>query len=249
MHTRLELNQVSLDYPVYNLSARSLRTTVFNATVGGKLYRKDNTPLVRALSGVSFTLTEGDRLALIGHNGSGKTTLLKVISGIFEPTSGRVASEGKITSTISFGAGLDMEASGIKNIRTLGMMRMVSKKEVEAKMDSIIEFSGLAQFIDFPVRTYSAGMIARLMFAVTTAFDPEILVLDEWLGAGDADFYVKAADRMSSFVDQARIVVLASHDYGLVQRVCNKVCVLDGGKVKYFGDTLTWFMRQAQSAA
>lgn len=241
MATQLNLRGVSLNYPVYSVSAQSLRTSVFNATVGGLLYRKDSLPIVRALSDITFSVREGDRLGLIGHNGSGKTTLLKVMAGIYEPTTGVVEARGKITSTIAFGAGLDSEVSGEENIRKLAMMRLVPKRDVAAQMSEIVEFSGLGGFINLPVRTYSAGMVARLMFAVNTAFEPEILILDEWLGAGDAAFVMKAQQRMQAFVDTAKIVILASHSFDLVQQVCNKVCVLEGGKINFFGDTREWF--------
>lgn len=244
----IELRGVTLDYPVYSLSAKSLRSSIFNSTIGGALYRKNDTPVVRALTNVNFAVEEGDRLALIGHNGSGKTTLLKVIAGILEPSSGVVRTSGEITSTISISAGLDTEDTGAQNIRNIAMMRMIPKRIIDEQMQSIVEFTGLAQFIDMPVRTYSAGMVTRLMFAVVTAFDPDILVLDEWLGAGDAEFQHQAEERMVGFVNTARTVVLATHNFELVKRVCNKVCVLDSGEVAFFGDTNEWFARQAQVA-
>jgi lipopolysaccharide transport system ATP-binding protein len=241
MSNAIHVENVTLDYPIYTVTAQSLRSTVFNAAVGGRMYQKSASPVVRALSGVSFSITEGDRLALLGHNGSGKTTLLKVIAGIYEPTVGRVTVHGSLTSTIAAGAGLDMELTGLENIRNLATTRLVPRKLIEDKMDSIIEFSGLAQFIKLPVRTYSAGMVARLMFAVTTAFDPDVLILDEWLGAGDADFVHKAEDRMKDFVNRASILVLATHSVDLVKHVCNKVCVMEGGRIKFFGATEDWF--------
>jgi lipopolysaccharide transport system ATP-binding protein len=236
----IKLRDVILDYPIYNASAMSLRTSVLSGAVGGRLYRKQNMPIVRALSGVSLEVKDGDRLALIGHNGSGKTTLLKVMAGIFEPSSGSADVHGRITSTIAVGSGLDHDSTGIQNVYKLSIIRGVSKKEIARKLDEIVAFSGLAQFARLPVRTYSAGMIARLIFATTTAFDPEILILDEWLGAGDADFMVQAEARMVEFVDKARLMVMASHNLNLVQHVCNKVCVLDGGTVKFFGSTADW---------
>jgi lipopolysaccharide transport system ATP-binding protein len=211
----IKLRDVILDYPIYNASAMSLRTSVLSGAVGGRLYRKQNMPIVRALSGVSLEVKDGDRLALIGHNGSGKTTLLKVMAGIFEPSSGSADVHGRITSTIAVGSGLDHDSTGIQNVYKLSIIRGVSKKEIARKLDEIVAFSGLAQFARLPVRTYSAGMIARLIFATTTAFDPE-------------------------FVDKARLMVMASHNLNLVQHVCNKVCVLDGGTVKFFGSTADW---------
>ena len=240
MSAQLELSNVNLDYPIYDASALSLRTVAFQYAVGGALFKANNVPVVRALSNVSLKVTDGDRLALVGHNGSGKTTLLKVMAGIFEPSSGVVRATAPITSTISMGAGMDSDSTGVQNVYKLAILRGVTKKEVTAKLDDIIEFSGLAQFAKLPMRTYSAGMVARLIFAVTTAFDPQILVLDEWLGAGDADFMVQAEARMRTFVDKASLMVMATHNLGLVEHVCNKVCQLEGGKIVFLGTTADW---------
>jgi lipopolysaccharide transport system ATP-binding protein len=246
----ITLSGVELDYYIYSVRAQTLRTAMFNMAVGGKMYRKGNDlAVVRAVSGVSFSLTDGDRLALVGHNGSGKTTLLKVIAGIYEPTRGHVAIDGKMTSMIAPSLGLDPEATGLENIRNLGLMRFLTKKQIADRVDAIVEFSGLGDFIRLPVRTYSQGMIARLTFAVATEFDADILVLDEWLSAGDASFVSQASDRMQRMTDRAKILVLATHSFDLVNKVCNKVCEMQAGKVAYFGSTEGWNeYRAAQSA-
>jgi lipopolysaccharide transport system ATP-binding protein len=247
MSHKVELVGVSLDYQVYSVRAKSLRNAALNLAVGGKLYKgSGDLTVLRALSGIYFKLDEGDRLAIIGHNGSGKTTLLKVISGIYEPTSGTVDVRGRLTSMIGFGAGLEMEASGLENIRKVGTMHQIPSRLVKQRTDAIIDFAGLGAFIHLPARTYSAGMLARLMFSISTEFPADILVLDEWLSAGDADFRDKAAQRMNEFVSQSNNVIMASHDFDLVRRVCNKVLVLDGGEQKFFGPTEEWF---AQAAA
>lgn len=244
MANSIELRGVTLDYPVYSVKAQSLRNAVMNLAVGGRLMRtRGDMMVVRALSNVSFTLQEGDRLALVGHNGSGKTTLLKVIAGIFEPDIGEVRVHGQVTSMVQLGAGVDWDASGLENIRKMATMRMVPKKVIDERIPAIVAFSELGAFIDMPWRTYSAGMMARLMFAVATELDPDILVLDEWLGAGDAAFREKAGDRMENFVQRAKTVVLGTHDIELVRRVCNKVCLLDSGVVKFFGSTEEYFSR------
>jgi lipopolysaccharide transport system ATP-binding protein len=241
----IELLGVTLDYPMYSVRAQSLRNAVLNAAVGGRLY-KSNSDLVfvRALSSIQLKLGEGDRLALVGHNGSGKTTLLRVMAGIYEPTSGRVEINGRVTSMTSFGAGLDMEATGLQNIRNMGLMRMVPRKVIERRIPDIVEFSELGDYVKLPVRAYSAGMLARLMFTVATEFETDILVLDEWLSAGDASFMSKAAERMDRMVESAKIVVLATHSPDLVRRVCNKVCALEGGRMVFLGSTDEWFQRQ-----
>ncbi|PVM89676.1 sugar ABC transporter ATP-binding protein [Caulobacter radicis] len=236
----VELSGVTLDYPVYSVRAHSIRSAVFARNIGGQMYSSADVTVVRALANINMKLSEGDRVALVGHNGSGKTTLLKVLAGIYEPTAGRVSMNGSVATTISVSAGLDYDVSGLQNIYNLGRMRMVPRKTVQSKLDDIISSSGLAQFIHLPVRTYSQGMVARLMFAVTTAFEADILIMDEWLSAGDADFQAEATKRMDRFVDKAKIVVLATHDFGLVQRVCNKVCALGSGRIGFFGTTSEW---------
>ena len=242
MSHSIELRGVNLDYPVYSVRAQSLRNAVFNLAVGGKLFKANNdVVVVRALQNVNFKIEDGDRLALVGHNGSGKTSLLKVVAGIYEPTRGNIVTRGSITSMISLSSGLDIEATGIENIKKLGMMRMLPSKLIKERIPSIIEFSDLGDFIHLPVKTYSAGMLARLMFSVATEFDADILVLDEWLSAGDAAFVLKAADRMASLVGKAKIVVLATHDPALVRKVCNKVVHLEGGSVKFFGSAEQYF--------
>ncbi len=246
----LTLSRVRLDYSIYSVRAQSLKNAIFGLAVGGKMFRAPgDITVVRALNDVSFELKDGDRLALVGHNGSGKTSLLRVIAGIYEETAGVMEIDGDITSMISITAGMDMEDTGLQNIRKLCMMRMLPKALVEERIPAIVDFSGLGDFVRLPVKTYSAGMLARLMFATATEFEPDILVLDEWLSAGDADFVAKAADRMNALVEKARIVVLATHDPSLVKRVCNKVCDLDAGSVAFFGSPAEWERRRALQAA
>jgi lipopolysaccharide transport system ATP-binding protein len=246
MSASIELLGVTLDYAVYSVRAQSLRSSVMNLAVGGR-FMKDQRDIavVRALSNIGFRVEEGDRLALIGHNGSGKTTLLKVIAGIYEPSEGMVNVQGRITSMISLGLGMDAEASGLQNIYNIGLMRLVRKSVIKERIQSIVDFSELGAFINLPVKTYSAGMVARLNFAIATELEADILVLDEWLGAGDASFHEKAADRMNRFVEKAKILVIGTHSTTLVRQVCNKVCVLDGGRMSYFGPTDEYFDRLA----
>ena len=237
----MSVRNVRLVYPLFTLRARSLRNTVIAAATGGRLLRDSRDVVhVQALDGVSFDLQQGDRLGIYGHNGSGKTTLLKVLAGIYEPTSGEVSVQGKISSMIDIGHGSDSEATGIENIRLILQFRGFSQKEITRRIPEIVEFSELGNFIHLPVKAYSSGMLVRLMFATATCFEPEVLVLDEWLAAGDASFGMKAAARMDEFVDQARLVVVATHSTELIKRVCNKLCVLEAGKVTYFGEPIAY---------
>ena len=250
MTHQIKLTNVDLDYYVYSLRSQSLRSAVFNLAVGGRMYKAaGDVAAVRALAEINLEINEGDRIALVGHNGSGKTTLLKVIAGIYHPTRGELSIDGDITSMIAIGAGMDPEATGLRNIHKLGMMRRLSRKVIDSRIDAIAEFSGLGDFLHLPVRTYSAGMQARLMFAVATEFDADILVLDEWLSAGDAAFVQKAGERMQRMVEEAKIVVLATHDEDLVQRVCNRVCELSGGRIAFLGSTEDWVAYRAAAAA
>lgn len=246
MNSSIELTDVTLDYNLYSVRAQSLRNTVLNMAVGGRLIQagKDVT-FVRALSNVSLKLQEGDRLAVIGHNGSGKTSLLKILAGIYSPTSGKVDVRGRISSMISISVGLDIEASGLENIRNLAMMQMMSDREIKKRLPSIVEFSGLGAFVHMPLKTYSAGMAARLTFSVATQMDADILIMDEWISAGDADFQKRAADRLNSMVDSAKIVVLATHDYQLAAKVCNKVMTMESGVPTFLGTTEEWLERSS----
>lgn len=250
MTHQIKLTNVDLDYFVYSLRSQSLRSAVFNLAVGGKMYKAaGDVAAVKALNDINLEINEGDRIALVGHNGSGKTTLLKVIAGIYHPTRGDLHIDGDITSMIAINAGLDMEATGLRNIHKLGLMRRLPRKVIDGRVDAIAEFSGLGDFLHLPVRTYSAGMLARLMFTVATEFEADILVLDEWLSAGDADFVKKAGQRMHQMVEGAKIVVMATHDHDLVRRVCNRVCELQGGKIAFLGSTEDWLVHRENHAA
>jgi lipopolysaccharide transport system ATP-binding protein len=242
----IELFGVTLDYPVYSVRAQSLRSSVAKLAVGGRLMKDQrDIAVVRALSNIAFKVEEGDRLGIIGHNGSGKTSLLKVLAGIYEPTEGVITVEGRVTSMISAGAGVDPEASGLQNIYNVALMRLVRKSVIRERIPSIVEFAELGAFIDMPVKTYSAGMMSRLMFGVATELDADILILDEWMGAGDASFHDKASARMKRFVENAKMVILGTHNLGLVRDVCNKVCVLEGGRMSYFGPVDEYFDHHA----
>jgi ABC-type polysaccharide/polyol phosphate transport system ATPase subunit len=241
MPALIEIKSVDLVYPIYSVRAQSLRNLVANFSVGGK-FLKDGSDIihVKALSGINFTLNEGDRLGIIGHNGAGKTTLLKVVAGIFEPTQGRVSVNGRISSMIDVGLGLDHNLTGRENIINMGRMRGFSTKDILAKMDAIISFSDLGNYIDLPTKTFSSGMASRLVFSVATTLDPDILLFDEWLSTGDVDFIEKATERMNSLMTQSRAMILASHSFGLIKAMCTKLLVLDGGEQVYFGSVSGW---------
>jgi ABC-type polysaccharide/polyol phosphate transport system ATPase subunit len=188
--------------------------------------------VVRALDHVSLEIQHGERVALVGHNGSGKTTLLRVLAGIYKPTGGYVSIRGKVGALIDPVAGMDPDASGIENIYLRGRILGLRDSEIEAHLNDIVDFTELANFIALPVRTYSAGMFARLAFAVSTAINPDVLLIDEGIGTGDAHFMAKIQKRLQEMIDRSPILILASHDRNLVSQLCNRTIEFEHGRIK-----------------
>jgi ABC-type polysaccharide/polyol phosphate transport system ATPase subunit len=231
------LENVGVDFPIYG-TQRNLRTALFQRATGGLIQRDGKhheRVIVKALVDVSMKLEEGDRLALIGHNGSGKSTLLKVMAGIYEPTAGRVLAEGRVTPLFDMMPGLDHEDNAYENIFTAGLLIGMSRKEIERKIPQIEEFCELGEYLSLPVRTYSAGMVARLGFALSTALDPDVLLMDEAIGTGDARFAERATMRMKEFLGRSSIIVLASHVTALVKSICNKAALMSAGRLLAIG--------------
>ena len=232
----IELNNITVDLPIYTSNARSLRKQLMPSTVGGSLFaRSDQKVVVRALSNVSLRVEEGDRVGLVAPNGAGKTTLLRVMSGAFVPTSGTVSVSGRISAALNIGLGLDVEVTGRENIFLLGYYRGFSRVEVERELDDIVAAADIGSFIDLPCHTYSSGMMGRLTFAVATAFSPDVLLMDEWLMAGDIEFHRRADRRVTAFVEKARIVVLASHAAPLIREFCTHAVYMRGGYLVDYG--------------
>jgi lipopolysaccharide transport system ATP-binding protein len=179
---------------------------------------------------VSFKLESGDRLGLVGHNGAGKTTLLRTIAGSYFPDEGIVDIQGKVASLLDLMVGMDTFATGLENIRLRGLVMGLTDKQIKQRSEEIAEFTGLGPFLGMPLKTYSAGMVARLAFSVTTAVDADIILMDEWIGVGDADFRHQAHERLMSLVEDAKIFVFASHDYGMLRIMCNKFIGIRGGR-------------------
>jgi len=225
----ISCRDLTLRFPVYGLDAKSLKKRLAAVAVGGRLGSHAGVTEVTALADVNLELKAGDRLGLIGHNGSGKTTLLRALSGAYEPDQGQVEVQGRISALLDLNLGIDSSATGFDNIRLRGRIAGLSSREIEARMDEIAEFTGLGQFLALPVKTYSAGMQARLAFAAATAVEADVLLMDEWIAVGDADFQHLAHTRLLKLVERAGILVLASHDTDLLRLYCNKVMRLDGG--------------------
>lgn len=226
------LDNCSLDLPIYGTINRSLKGTVMASATGGRIAAASrNVTVVQALKGITLEIKSGDRVGLMGHNGSGKTSLLRMLAGIYEPTSGYIGVRGQVSSFINLGLGMDLEATGAENILLCGLMFGLDFDEIKRLTPAIGEFSGLGEFLDMPVRTYSSGMMMRLVFSIVTSVRAEILLMDEWLSVGDADFVMHAEERLRVLVDSASILVLASHDETIVNALCNIIVRLEHGEI------------------
>ena len=234
----ITLDNVHVEFPIHG-PQQSLREAIFRQAVGGLIRRNKSGRggiVVSALSGISFALHDGDRLGLIGPNGAGKSTLLKVLAGVYEPVTGRVLVDGRITSLLDVMPGLDGDDTGYENIMTAAMLFGMKREEILEKLPEIEEFSELGEYLGLPVRTYSSGMVSRLAVAVATAIEPGVLLIDEGIGTGDARFAARAALRFSDFVSRSRILVLASHSEALIRQNCNRAALLQSGRLLAIGD-------------
>jgi len=228
------LENVNAHFPIYGAQQRSLRKALFQRATGGSIERegKNNDRVtVKALTDISLTLHDGDRVGLVGHNGAGKSTLLKLMAGIYEPVSGTIKVEGRVTPLFDAMPGLDSEDSGYENILTSGMLIGMTRRQIEAKIPEIEEFCELGEYLSLPVRTYSTGMTMRLGFALVTAMDPGVLLMDEGFGTGDLRFAERAEARMKEFVGRSRIMVLASHSDRTIRSMCNKAVMMEAGRI------------------
>lgn len=235
----LNLRHVCVDFPIYYGGSPSLKRTLFNAAARKQrnLERdKSDRISVRALNDITIDIKKGDRVALVGANGAGKTTLLKVLAGVYEPTAGLIETSGAVRSLLDVNVGFNPDATGYENIILRGMFMNMRPEAMKGHVEQIAEFTELGPYLDMPVRTYSAGMTIRLSFAIATCVPPEILVMDEWLGAGDASFLEKAKRRMEEFVRSSSILVLASHSMPLLEQWCNRAILLDQGHIRASGD-------------
>ncbi|MCW5724830.1 MAG: ABC transporter ATP-binding protein [Maricaulaceae bacterium] len=239
---RIVVENVTLNYPLYGrlTSSQAERLTKapdLNQSGSQRLIRNKHGGVigVQALQNVSFTAESGERLALVGENGSGKTTLLQALAQIYAPDVGKIYINGQFTSLVNINLGMQPEASGHRNITLRGLAAGRTREEIEYKRAEIAAFSELEEFLDLPVMTYSSGMRMRLNFAIATAFEPEILILDEWLSAGDSAFRAKATARMKTFVGKAGILVFASHNRNMLLDNCQRAIWLDAGRIREDG--------------
>lgn len=225
----IEASGLCLDFPFYHLGARSLKKRLLS---GARLHTDvSNRVVVTALRDLNFRITTGERVALVGPNGAGKTTLLRTLAGVYEPVLGRLCVEGQIGALIDVAAGMDPDSTGQENVTLRGLYRGLSDAECAALVEEVSAFAGLGDFFDVPIRTYSAGMGVRLAFALATAMQPEVLLMDEWFLAGDAAFMAKAEERLARLVGGADILVIATHDFGVVRRWCTRAIRMEGGVI------------------
>jgi ABC-2 type transport system ATP-binding protein/lipopolysaccharide transport system ATP-binding protein len=231
----IELENVTRVYQKY--SARHRFQTFKSALVKGDLFRSMKADeLVMAVGAINLQVEKGMTFGVIGENGSGKSTLLKLIAGIAKPTSGWVRVEGKISALIELGAGFHPEISGRENVFINGIMLGLSKKEISRKFDEIVRFAELEDFIDAPVKTYSSGMYMRLGFSVAINVNPDVLLIDEVLAVGDAAFVPKCLDRIDDFRRRKKTILFVSHDLATVEKICDKVAWMKGGKIQMLGE-------------
>lgn len=229
------LNNVSLRFHIARIH-ENLRTFLINLLRPSVKEAFDQGKYLTALDNVSLSLSEGDRLGIVGPNGSGKTTLLRLIAGIYTPMSGEISLDGKVTSFLSITNGSHPDLTGYETIMSQLLLVGLDKSEIEGLTPHIAEFSELGQFLNAPIKNYSSGMGMRLCFSIMTSINPEILLMDEWLSTGDIYFIDKAHKRITDVVDRSKIMVLASHDLDLLKATCNKVIWLERGKVRAYGE-------------
>jgi lipopolysaccharide transport system ATP-binding protein len=230
----IRLQNVVIEFPIYGSASRSAKNVLMSAATGGVLARSAaDRVVVRALDDINLDIREGDRVGVVGPNGSGKSTLLRVIAGSYEPISGTVEVNGRVATMLSIWLGMDVEATGYENIFMRATIMGMRRRDIEALVHEIGEFTELGDFLNMPLRTYSTGMAMRLAFAISTSVSADIILMDEWLSVGDASFAKKAKQRLTKLVDEAKILVLASHQQDLIREQCNRIIGLDRGRVAF----------------
>jgi len=224
-----------VDFPIFDAKSRSLKKSVIGL-VGGNIASGSKVPIIEALRDITLDLQHGSRVGLVGHNGAGKSTLLRLLAGIYEPTRGTARIDGRVAPVFDLGVGMDPEISGLENIMIRGLFLGMSRKQMEARVDDIAEFTELGDFLGMPLRTYSTGMRVRLALGVVTSIDPEILLLDEGIGAVDAAFLEKSKKRLSELVDRAGLLVFASHSDEFLRELCDTAIWMEHGSIRRQGE-------------
>ena len=242
--TAITLHDIKVRFRLDLQNAYTLKEYVLNIIKRQRQYRD-----LWALNGVTATIKKGESVAIVGRNGSGKSTLLKVIAGVFQPTTGESSIQGSVSALIELGAGFNGELTGRENVFLNGAIMGLSKRDMMARYDGIVEFAELGDFMDTPVKNYSSGMYARLGFSLATAVDGDILLIDEVLGVGDEAFQKKSMERIEKQLSDGKTVVFVSHDAHAVERLCQRAIVLNKGDVIADGDTKTALERYREVLA
>ncbi|QLA82994.1 ABC transporter ATP-binding protein [Acidovorax sp. JMULE5] len=229
----INLHAVDLHYAAVAFKERSLKSLLAGAFKIGS--RKAEVKDVHALKNISLQIRGGERVGLLGHNGAGKSTFLKTVAGLYPVSAGTVEVRGEVRSLFDLSMGFEPDATGRENILYRGLLLGLTPAFMRAQEASIVEFAGLGEFIDYPIKTYSAGMQVRLAFAISTAVGGDVLLLDEVIGAGDANFMAKAKIRIAALIEQAEILILASHDFGALSTLCSRGLVFHHGEIIFDG--------------
>ena len=234
MTAYIKAENISLDYPILGYRGESLKSTIINGTIGGiiKFQEKSHkSSVVRSIDKVSFEVFSGEKLGLLGSNGAGKTSLLRVLSGVFPISEGELKVHGKVSSMLNLTCGIDAELTGLENIEFRLKLANIPQKEIKKYTEDIIDFAELNEFINLPFRLYSSGMAARLCFGIATSIPSEIILMDEWLSVGDKEFNEKASIRLNKYVMNSSLLVIASHNYNFIEKLCDKILILDQGNL------------------
>lgn len=233
MDALIAFNDVTIQYPIYNNRNMSLRNQLVRISTGGRIENEaGKVQVVTALKNATFTINHGERVGLVGHNGAGKSTLLRTMAGIYTPVMGTVTRQGRTATMLELGSGIDPELSGYENIVRMSMLLGMSSDHIRQSIPEIEDFTQLGDFLQLPLRTYSSGMATRLMFAVATSTKPDILLVDEMFGTGDAEFQAHARKRMEDLISSVGIFVFASHDDDLIRAYCQRLFFLNHGVIE-----------------
>lgn len=232
----VKFDRVSVEFPIYSAHGRSFKRSILQLTTGGRigLDRRDRA-VITALNNISLVAEHGERIGIVGHNGAGKSTMLRAIAGVYEPPRGVISVCGRVGSLIDLTLGMDMEATGYENIRIRSLLLGQSRSEIAEYTDEIARVTELGEFLSMPIRTYSSGMQLRLAFAISTSVAPDILLMDEWIGVGDATFLKKAHDRLLDLVGRTGILFLASHSPAMIIDNCTRAIWLEKGELRADG--------------
>lgn len=235
MTTGIDISHIDVHFPIYDARSRSFRHSLLGLGAGRIGATERHHVVVRALNDVSVSLSHGDRLGLVGRNGAGKSTLLRVMTGTYEPIAGSVSIRGRVAALTDITMGMDMDGTGYENILIRGLMLGLTRKESIARIPDIEAFTELGDYLNLPLRTYSSGMTLRLAFGISTSIQPEILILDEMIGAGDKRFNEKATERLNRLTEAASILVIASHVPETLRKLCSKAALLREGRIVDIG--------------